>query len=61
MAYKKFEFRVVFVVDDSVQSVMDDIKDMGKSILTGEAQKELLDYPGYTSVKCTLKELTKTK
>lgn len=61
MGYKKFEFRVVFIVDDSVQSVMDDIKDMEKSILTGESQRELLSNPGYTSVNCTLKELNKTK
>jgi hypothetical protein len=57
MAYKKYELKFVFVIDDSIKSASDDVKNMQKQILSGESQKELLEQPGFLNMKATLKEI----
>lgn len=57
MAFKKYELKVIFTIDDSVESAVEDIKDMQKEIRLGIPQKDLIKNEGFTNAIVTLKEI----
>ena len=57
MGYKKYELKVTFVIDDTKEDIVDDIKQMELGILAGELQRELLQHEGYSQVNIILKQI----
>ena len=59
MGYKKFEMKITFVVDDCVEEMMDQIKEMKNGIESGTFQRQFLELKGITNIKSTFKQLNK--
>jgi hypothetical protein len=56
MGFKKYELRVLFVIDDLNESAVEQVSAMIKEIQSGEIQRELLSAEGFTNVIATLQE-----
>jgi hypothetical protein len=56
MGFKKYELRVLFVIDDLNESAVEQVSDMIKEIQSGVIQRELLSNEGFTNVIATLQE-----
>lgn len=59
MAKKLFEISIRIIVDDKNEDIMEQIIDLNNEILSGSAQRELLEHDGILDVKATLKEIRK--
>lgn len=59
MAKKLFEISIRIIVDDKNEDIMEQIIDLNNEILSGSAQRELLEHDGILEVKATLKEIRK--
>lgn len=59
MAKKLFEISIRIIVDDKNEDIMEQLIDLNNEILSGSAQRELLEHDGILDVKATLKEIRK--
>ena len=57
MANAKFELKVVMVIDTNIESIVNQLKEIKTDILSGEAQKEMLETDGIVRVSITLNEI----
>ncbi len=57
MANRKYELKMVIVIDDTIESIVNQLEQMKTEILTGEAQKEMKQADGVSHVVMTLKEI----
>ncbi len=57
MANAKFELKVVMVIDTNIESIVNQLEEIKTDILSGEAQKEMLEIDGIVRVSITLNEI----
>jgi hypothetical protein len=57
MANAKFELKVVMVIDTNIESIVNQLEEIKTDILSGEAQKEMLETDGIVRVSITLNEI----
>lgn len=57
MAHRKYELKIVIVIDDTIQSAVDSVNDVKNEILSEESQQELLNESGFISCVATFEEL----
>lgn len=57
MAKAKFELKVVMVIDTNIESIVNQLEEIKADILSGEAQKEMLETDGIVRVSITLNEI----
>jgi hypothetical protein len=57
MANAKFELKVVMVIDTNIESIVNQLEEVKTDILSGEAQKEMLETDGIVRVSITLNEI----
>jgi hypothetical protein len=57
MANAKFELKVMMVIDTNIESIVNQLEEIKTDILSGEAQKEMLETGGIVRVSITLNEI----
>lgn len=57
MANAKFELKIVMVIDTNIESIVNQLEEIKTDILSGEAQKEMLETDGIVRVSITLNEI----
>jgi len=57
MANAKFELKVAMVIDTNIESIVNQLEEIKADILSGEAQKEMLETDGIVRVSITLNEI----
>jgi hypothetical protein len=57
MANAKFELKVMMVIDTNIESIVNQLEEIKTDILSGEAQKEMLETDGIVRVSITLNEI----